>query len=157
MTTMSQPMAVLTSRKTVEWYTPPAIIERARMCLGGIDLDPASSDVAQRWVQATTYYTGETLLQAPWSGRVWLNPPFADTPAWVARLERAYICGDVTAALLLVNSAPGYIWWDDLWRRRPVCLVRERVRFWTPQLRYGVICCQLATFYRPMRLSAARS
>lgn len=128
---MSQAMGLLTSRKTVEWYTPPAIIERARSVLGTIDLDPASNDIAQQWIKATTYYTGETLLQPPWEGRVWLNPPFDDAQAWIDRLELAYNAGDVTAAVLLVNSAPGYDWWEALIRRHPVCLVRDRVRFWT--------------------------
>jgi len=126
---MQQAMRVLTSRKTTEWYTPPAIIERARSVLGAIDLDPASSDTAQQWIQATTYYTAETLLQSPWAGRVWLNPPFNDTAAWVARLNQAYDAGAVTAALLLVNSAPGYKWWEELWRQQPVCLLSTRVRF----------------------------
>lgn len=126
---MQQAMSVLTSQATVEWYTPPHIIDLARHVLGGIDLDPASSDIAQQWIQAGAYYTADTLLQSPWSGRVWLNPPFDDTPAWAARLERAYVCGDVTAALLLVNSAPGYRWYEDLWRRWPVCCLRERLRF----------------------------
>lgn len=129
---MSQPMSVLTSEGTIEWYTPPDIIERARAVLSAIDLDPASSDTAQQWIQATTYYTTES-VHAPWSGRVWLNPPFDDTPAWVERLEGEYLNGDVTAAILLVNSAPGYNWWEDLWRRRPVCMLRERLRFWTPE------------------------
>lgn len=127
---MSQPMSILTSQGTVEWYTPPSLIERARSVLGVIDLDPASSDVAQRWINATEYYTADDDGKAqPWSGRIWLNPPFDDTPAWVDRLDSEYQSGDVTAAVLLVNSAPGYIWWEDLWRRRPVCMLRERVCF----------------------------
>lgn len=130
MTAMNQPMQTLTSQATVEWYTPPAIIELARQVLGDIDLDPASSATAQNWIQAAHFNTAETLLQLPWSGRVWLNPPFNDTPAWVERLEREYTCGDVTTALLLVNSAPGYVWWEELWRRRPVCMLRERLCFY---------------------------
>lgn len=126
---MQQAMRTLTSQATVEWYTPPHIIEMARAVLGGIDLDPASNDTAQSWIRATTYYTASTPLQAAWAGRVWLNPPFDDTPAWVARLEREYMHGAVTAAVLLVNSAPGYVWWEELWRHRPVCMLRERLRF----------------------------
>jgi hypothetical protein len=127
---MSQPMSVLTSQGTVEWYTPPAIIERARKVLGGIDLDPASNETAQQWIRASTYYTqADNGLALPWAGSVWLNPPFDDTPAWVDCLDSQYIGGDVSAALLLVNSAPGYNWWEDLWRRRPICMLRERLYF----------------------------
>lgn len=134
---MSQAMRTLTSQGTVEWFTPPNIIERARAVLGAIDLDPASSDVAQQWIKATTYYTAETAVQQPWAGRVWLNPPFDDADTWVDRLDSEYINGSVTAAVLLVNSAPGYIWWEDLWRRRPVCMLRERLCFWTPEGKPG--------------------
>lgn len=126
---MSQPMSVLTSQGTIEWYTPPAIIERARLVLGGIDLDPASSDTAQTWIEAERHYTAERPAPARWAGRVWLNPPFDDTPTWVDRLDGEYTSGDVTAAILLVNSAPGYIWWENLWRRRPVCMLRDRLCF----------------------------
>lgn len=130
---MSQAMKTLTSEESTDWYTPPDIIARARATLGSIDLDPASSEVAQRWIQATAYRTASTPSQQPWRGRVWLNPPFDDTPMWVDRLDSEYIDGDVTAAVLLVNSAPGYIWWENLWRRRPVCMLRERLYFWTPE------------------------
>jgi hypothetical protein len=33
-----------------EWYTPAEDVERARKVLGGIDLDPASSDLASAYV-----------------------------------------------------------------------------------------------------------
>ena len=42
-----------------EWYTPVEIIEAARSCMGGIDLDPASSDLAQETVQAKHWFTKE--------------------------------------------------------------------------------------------------
>jgi hypothetical protein len=40
-----------------EWYTPANYIEASRMVMGSIDLDPASSETANRTVCATAYYT----------------------------------------------------------------------------------------------------
>lgn len=131
---MNQPMSILTSQSTVEWYTPAWIIELARATMDGIDLDPASHLLAQQTVKATRYYDAfEDGYSKPWAGRVWLNPPFDDTPRWVRRLNAAFIDGDVTQAVLLVNSAPGYKWWEDLWRMVPVCMLRERVAFVTQE------------------------
>lgn len=60
-----------------EYYTPPEITAAAREVMGGIDLDPASSDAANRLVQAKTYYTLQhNGLSRPWFGRVWMNHPF---------------------------------------------------------------------------------
>ncbi len=39
-----------------EWDTPPEWIERARRVMGTIDVDPASSEIAQQTVQAETWY-----------------------------------------------------------------------------------------------------
>lgn len=128
---MKQPMRVLTTQTTVEWYTPHFIIERARAALGGtIDLDPASHAVPQTWISADTYYTAaENGLARPWSGRVFLNPPFDATSTWVQRLALAHQSNSVTAAVLLVNSAPGYVWWEHLWRTQSTVLLRNRLRF----------------------------
>jgi hypothetical protein len=41
----------------IEWHTPPEYLERVRAVLGGIDLDPASSKVAQKSVRAKRYFT----------------------------------------------------------------------------------------------------
>lgn len=156
MTTMSQPMSVLTSQSTTEWYTPPWIIERVRATLGGIDLDPATSAYPQTWIKATRYHTLQltaedtallaacdprsrgTLLrrisraqlaaQPAWQGRVFCNPPFDDTPAWVNRAGHDYQDRPMTG-MLLVNSAPGYGWWERLWNEYPVVMLEKRLRF----------------------------
>ena len=50
-----------------------------RRSLGGIDLDPASSELAQTVVKADVYLTrfDNGLGQARWlHQRIWLNPPY---------------------------------------------------------------------------------
>lgn len=91
-----------------EWYTPPQYIEAARRVMGSIDLDPASSDRAQELVKATVYYTkDDNGLERPWSGRVWMNPPYSKGLIWpfCERLCEFYASGDVTEAIVLVNNA----------------------------------------------------
>jgi hypothetical protein len=69
--------------RTDEWLTPPEIIE----ALGPFDLDPCSPRV-RPWPTATTHYTIEDDgLAQPWSGSVWLNPPYGpQSGKWLERL-----------------------------------------------------------------------
>lgn len=39
------------------WFTPPHIVERIRKILIGIELDPFSSDEANKYVNARSYFT----------------------------------------------------------------------------------------------------
>jgi ParB family chromosome partitioning protein len=118
-----------------EWYTPPVYLEAARAVLGGIDLDPASSERANRNVQAAAYYTEEDngLAQA-WWGRVFLNPPYgrwegeSSAGLWTAKLLTEYAAGRVTAAVLLVNAVPGNAWFTPLWQF-PICFTDHRISF----------------------------
>ena len=72
-----------------EYYTPIEIVEAARAVMGGIDLDPASSETANKQIKAARIFTVETngLIQE-WHGRIWLNPPFSreGNPLWINKL-----------------------------------------------------------------------
>jgi len=69
-------MIIQHSSESTEHFTPPEYVEAARRVLGHIDLDPASSPVANEIVKADCYFTAEAngYLQ-PWAGRVFVNPP----------------------------------------------------------------------------------
>ncbi|MEW6129602.1 MAG: DNA N-6-adenine-methyltransferase [Acidobacteriota bacterium] len=133
---MKQSMQVLTSQLTDEWYTPPFYITLVEQVLTVIDLDPASSEKAQQWIQARRYFTKEDngLIQT-WWGKVFLNPPYGKSEGksnqaiWANRLLKFYEKGLVEEAILLINSAHGYKWYESLWTRYPVCCVRERIHF----------------------------
>lgn len=87
----------LTEKTTNEWLTPPYIVQ----ALGPFDLDPcAPRRNARPWATAAFHFSGprdmfddpadqerQCGLQAPWHGRVWLNPPYGDnTFAWMQKM-----------------------------------------------------------------------
>ena len=117
----------------VEWYTPDHIIELAYNILGDINLDPASNETANKWVEADKYYTLENDgLTQPWSGSVWLNPPYDNVGPWVDRLIWEYTKDrNVDAALLLVNANTETNWFRRLYDF-DICFIKGRLKFWNP-------------------------
>lgn len=116
-----------------EWYTPAHILEAARNALGGFDLDPASSEKANETVQAGRYYTADDDgLSQPWSGRVWLNPPYAQ-PAiadFATAAVEAHAAGNIEAACVLTNNATETAWLQRLFgAASAVCFLRGRVKY----------------------------
>ena len=116
-----------------EWYTPAEYIEAARAVMGGIDTDPASSDLANRTVRASTYYTAQDDgLAHSWSGRVWMNPPYSQPliGLFCNALRWAIESGQVTEAISLTNNATETAWFADLLANAAaVCFVRSRIKF----------------------------
>jgi hypothetical protein len=69
--------------KSVDWLTPPEILQP----LGVFDLDPCCPEVMP-WETARRHLTiRDCGLLTPWSGRVWMNPPFGrDADVWLGKL-----------------------------------------------------------------------
>lgn len=115
-----------------EWYTPDCYIESAKEVMGSIDLDPASSDVANQRVQAESIYTAETDgLKQKWYGNIWMNPPYAQPLI-------QHFCEKLTTeqyeqAIVLVNNATETKWGNLLLSiSSAICFPKGRIRFISP-------------------------
>jgi len=120
-----------------EWYTPKDYIEAARQVLGGIDVDPASSPVANEIVMASAFYTSEDSgLDKEWYGTVWMNPPYESglIGQFAEKLCDSYASGNVTSAVVLVNNATETRWFQSLAEQASAaCFPKGRVKFWHPR------------------------
>jgi hypothetical protein len=117
----------------IEWYTPPEYIEAARLVMGSIDCDPASSILAQKVVQAVTYYTiHNNGLTSPWQGNIWLNPPYAASiiRPFVEKLL-AHLDGTSNQAVMLTHCNSDTAWYHAAWNGcAAFCQTRGRVKFY---------------------------
>jgi phage N-6-adenine-methyltransferase len=100
-----------------EWYTPPEYIAAAVEVMGRIDLDPASSERANKIVAASKFYTAEDDgLTKFWAGKVWMNPPYSTE--YVRHFANKYAehvkNGDISEGIVLVNNATETNWFNEL-------------------------------------------
>jgi ParB family chromosome partitioning protein len=122
-----------------EWYTPKEIIDAARLTMGHIDLDPASNEIAQKIVNAETYYTAETNgLDKTWNGNVWLNPPYASDLIGKFADKLVAERTNYRQAVVLVNNATETEWFRKIVSvSAAVCFPKGRVKFYMPDGRTG--------------------
>ena len=119
-----------------EWYTPAPYIKAAVEVMGAIDLDPASTDVANTIVGANKIFTiDDNGLDQRWSGRIFMNPPYSSSliGRFAEKLATHVEAGDVKEAIVLVNNATETIWFHRLISvASAICFPRGRVKFWAP-------------------------
>jgi ParB family chromosome partitioning protein len=101
--------------------------------MGGIDLDPASSDLAQKHVKAKRYYTiRDDGRKQAWAGRVFLNPPYAMPyiKQFAEKMAQAWVDREIDAGIMLVNNATDTEWFHKLLDTcAAMCLTRGRIAF----------------------------
>ena len=119
--------------ETTEWYTPEKYIAAARRVLGDIDLDPASSPVANQTVQAAKIYTAENDgLNREWRGRIFLNPPYSkgQIESFAKKFCEEFDAGNVMSAIVLVDNATETQWFSWLVNRAAaLCFTVGRINF----------------------------
>lgn len=145
---IDMPETVKPEQGNNEWYTPARYIEAARRVMAGIDLDPASCELANRTVKATRYYTkDDDGLKQDWTCfSMWLNPPFgttitpfdgspwqgtSTTRLFVRKLLEDYSRGIVQQCVLLAKADPKQNWFHALWDY-PICFAYDKVYFNRP-------------------------
>ena len=129
----------ITSSQSVEWYTPPDIINLVKQVLGTIHIDPASSDRAQQWINAETYYTAkDNGFAKPWRGNLWLNPPYGSKnhktghygiSAWCEKAIADYDRGLTLQSIVLVGGTSAGV--RQLRQRFIRCEPTKRIAFLT--------------------------
>jgi len=116
-----------------EWYTPPDYVEAARLTMDKIDVDPASSDLANQIIKADKYFTiKEDGLKQEWHGNIWMNPPYSQPliAKFCDLLVDKYLKKEIKQACVLVNNATETNFYQRMLRTcDAVCFIKGRIKF----------------------------
>ena len=134
---------VFLENTSVERYTPRFLLGLVREVLCDIDLDPASCSLANKDVQARTYYS-QNGAQLSWiAQRVFCNPPYGvvrnENNQLVSQsgqffshgVNQVFTHGHCETAIFLLKAAPGYVWWNEV-LGYPHCFLSEKLAFNQP-------------------------
>jgi hypothetical protein len=134
-----------------EHYTPSQYLHAAREVLGGIDLDPASCVEANKVIGATTFFSADDNgLDKPWSGRVWLNPPYGRLAGdFAAKFVEEFGAQHITAGIMLVNAhCTDTEWFQPLWDGL-LCFTDHRINFYGDDERSGSTHGSIFVYFGP--------
>lgn len=116
-----------------EWYTPAEYVERARETMGSIDLDPATSELANRTVRAAQIFTlADDGLAQEWHGHVWMNPPYAQPyiQQFIEKLVAEVQAERVRQAIALTHNYTDTTWFHLAAEQcQAICFTRGRIAF----------------------------
>jgi phage N-6-adenine-methyltransferase len=115
----------LFSSLSPEWATPRGVFELLDR-LYRFDLDACATPENAK---CERFYTAEQdSLQQPWTGRVFVNPPYGRAlPRW---LRKAYTSAQEGATVVcLIPARTDTAWWHDYVSRGQVFFIRGRLHF----------------------------
>lgn len=139
----------------VEYYSPPEIVAAARRVMGGIELDPASSEAANERIGAERFYDVEDdAICLEWCAKsVWMNHPFGRPEApcvpdcvknhehhaeirygnatWINKLRDSIGWEKVAEACCLTFACTSEAWFQPL-LKRPICFLCPRTNYYLP-------------------------
>lgn len=93
-----------------DWATPWSLVRALEAEFGPFTLDPCATPASAK---APRFYTpADDGLSQPWSGRVFVNPPFSRIRPWVKKGVEAALAGALV--VMLLPSRTDTDWWHDL-------------------------------------------
>ena len=114
-----------------DWYTPEWLLRSVRVVANSeISMDPASNNVANKWVRATRFFDVGG-LDSTWGNGVclWLNPPYSKPLPWVDKfiVERRHFIH----SFILLNAGIGTraVQWILHAADMRVCFFDKRIQF----------------------------
>jgi len=135
-------------KEDLELITSYDLVSSAHGLMGGIDLDVASSRVANEYVKADAFYTpmDDGLNVQDWSGKVYLFPPggayywnkkldkwkmtrstsptlISSHAVWFRKLYKSWLKRDVTQAVYFSNC-PDMIRYEQKMFDFPICILK---------------------------------
>jgi phage N-6-adenine-methyltransferase len=116
------------SSASCEWPTPPELFAALDARYGPFTLDPcATPDNAK----CARYFTrADDGLAQPWTGRVFMNPPYGSGMAdWMRKAWESAESGSAEVVVCLVRASTDTRWWHDYAAHGEVEFLRRRVRF----------------------------
>jgi phage N-6-adenine-methyltransferase len=140
----SVPGKATPGRDSDSWFTPTQYVTAARRALGGrIDLDPFSSDAANKVVKARVRWTAaDDAFAQDWSNvpqgadgsvTVFMNPPYSAGLCGqaITRFVEEFESGNITRGIVLVNNATDTRWFATaMSAASAVCFTDHRIAFW---------------------------
>jgi hypothetical protein len=123
------------TRDSNTWYTPVKYIELVKEVIGEIDLDPYSSEYANRVVGAKRIFTeNDNADSKVWPiGTVFMNPPYGRgliDEAIYTFLGNLRL-GKITEAIVLTNASTDTIWFHQIAQKsKAMCFTNHRISFY---------------------------
>ena len=122
----SEPRSVHFSSATGEWETPQALFDELDRIFGGFTLDPCAT--AENAKCARFFTREDDGLSQPWTGKVFMNPPYGrEIGKWVRKAWAESLKGALVVCLLPARVDTR--WWHEYAKKGHVYFLQGRLKF----------------------------